>query len=106
MNFRWSFGGLALGTILGSCIAMGQTPPASLFQLDGNAATSSLTCTYGPCDYFNLVNGTGGTVGGPGNGSSAGNSLVRTFIDGTKSTSSFTGGGSKDSNLLSQWTYS
>jgi len=79
-------------------------------QIDGNAAQSAsypFTCVYGtPCDYWNLLNGTGKTNGTPGLGSSAGHSLVRTFIDGTASTDSFTGGGSKDFYDLTSWKWS
>ncbi len=79
--------------------------PATVFQLDGKATNSSLSCIYGPCDYWNLLNGTGGS--GPiGAGSSAGHSGVRVFVNGSSSTDSFQGGGSKDFNPLSQWSYS
>jgi hypothetical protein len=89
-----------------------QTAPTTLFQLDGNAASSGLTCNYaggaGACDYWNLLNGSGNNsaTGGVGTGSSAGHSLVRTFINGSASTNSFQGGGSKDPLPLSQWKYS
>ncbi len=43
---------------------------------------------------------------GTGAGSSAGHSSVRTFVDGTASTNSYTGGGSKDANDTSQWRWS
>ncbi|HEX7914219.1 hypothetical protein [Rudaea sp.] len=78
-------------------------------QIDGNAAQSPgyPPCIYGtPCDYWNLLNGTGGTNGTPGNGSSAGHSIVRTFINGLASTDSFTSGGSKDFYDLTSWKWS
>ena len=96
-----------IGVMLCASVATAQTAPASIFQLDGNAAqTAGATCTYGgvsgPCDYFDLLNGNG--VGNPPG--SAGHSLVRAFINGTgSSTPNFTGGGSKDPNPLSQWSY-
>lgn len=80
--------------------------PASIFQLDGSPANDTQTCVYpGGCDYWDLLNGTGG-AGPIGTNSSAGSSSVRIFINGTTSTDSFTGGGSKDANPLSQWAYS
>lgn len=96
--------------MLCAAAAMAQAP-ASIFQLDGNAAQSAgyPACTYGTCDYWNLLNGPGGagvvtaTQTPP---SASGNWSARTFINGTASTDSFTGGGSKDSNLLSQWRWS
>jgi hypothetical protein len=83
--------------------------PASIFQLDGKAPDSSLTCTYGPCDYWNLLNGAGGngivtqTQTPP---TASGNWSARTFINGTASTDSFTTGGSKDAALISSWRWS
>src|SRR5438874_7377943 len=78
--------------------ALAQVSPTTLFQIDGKATNSNLTCSYGaPCDYWNLLNGNG--IGA--NPGSAGHSLVRTYIDGTASTDSFTGGGSKDPNDIS-----
>jgi hypothetical protein len=72
-------------------------------QINGNAASDSLNCSYGtPCDYWNLLNGTRTN----GDNGSAGHSKVRTFIDGTATTDSFTGGGSKDPNDISSWKYS
>jgi hypothetical protein len=76
--------------------------PTTLFQIDGKAPNSSLSCSYGPCDYWNLLNGNG--IGA--NPGSQGHSLVRTFLNGTATTDSFTGGGSKDPSDLSQWAYS
>src|SRR5882757_4039867 len=75
---------VAFGAILLGGVAIAQAPPASLFQLNGNATNTNSSCSYGPCDYFNLINGTGGTNGAPGNNSQSGHSLIRTFIDGTK----------------------
>jgi hypothetical protein len=99
--------------LLWATATMAQVAPTTLFQLDGNAANSSLTCTYasgsGPCDYWNLVNGTGApsiitqTQTPP---TASGNWSARTFINGTSTTNSFTGGGSKDPNPISQWKYS
>jgi hypothetical protein len=94
--------------------AVAQVAPTSVFQLNGNAASQPLNnCTYGGqsgqlCDYWNLLNGVGdnSTTGGPVPGSQPGGSLVRTYISGTASTLSYTGGGSKDPNPLSQWAYS
>lgn len=97
---------LALACVMLSRNAVAQVAPTTQFQLNGHAASDNLTCTYGtPCDYWNLVNGTG-LPGGENNTGSAGHSSARTFINGTASTFSFTGGGSKDSNLLSSWSYS
>ena len=95
------------GAVCCAAVAMAQTAPTSVFQLNGNAANSSSGCSYGPCDYWNLLNGTGNNLsgGGIGAGSSAGQSAVRTFINGTSSTFGFQGGGSKDPNLISQWSY-
>lgn len=85
--------------------AMAQAP-ASIFQLNGNPALDNTygTCNYGSgpvtCDYWNLIN-QGGT-----SGSGRGHSAINTFVSGTASTESFTGGGSKDPNDLSQWAWS
>ena len=96
---------LLLAVMLCSSIASAQAP-ASIFQLDGKATNSNLTCVYGqPCDYWNLLNGTGGP-GPVGAGSSAGHSSVRTFVNGLSSTDAFQGGGSKDFYPLSKWAYS
>lgn len=95
---------LQVTAMLGCAAAgMAQVAPTTVFQLSGNAASDNLTCSYGqPCDYWNLLNGNGvGTSPGV-----PGHSLVRTFISGTASTDSFTGGGSKDPNPISQWAYS
>ncbi len=84
-------------------VAMAQTPPTTVFQLDGTAASNGSTCVYGtPCDYWNLLNGTG--IGN--NPGSAGHSSARTFVNGATSTDSFQGGGSKDPNPISSWSYS
>src|ERR1700739_2402637 len=73
-------------------IATSQVAPTTIFQLNGDASGDNLTCTYGTssgtCDYWNLLNGTG--VGNPPG--APGHSLVRTFVNGTSSTQSFTGG--------------
>jgi hypothetical protein len=107
-KFRCSFTRLlaaaAVALLLG--IAASAQAPATIFQLDGKATNSNLTCTYGtPCDSWNLLNGTGG-AGPVGTNSSAGHSAVRTFVNGTTTTDAFQGGGSKDFNPLSQWSYS
>lgn len=96
--------------------ASAQTAPTSLFQIDGHAeqSTGYSQCSYAgvtgtvACDFWNELNGSGTATGtgGIGTGSSAGHSKVRTFINGLGATPSFTGGGSKDSNALSQWAYS
>jgi hypothetical protein len=95
------------GAMLFAAAAMAQVAPTTVFQLDGNAASTPASCSYGPCDYWDLLNGTGNNISGGGIGasSSAGSSSVRTFINGTSSTDSFQGGGSKDANPISQWTY-
>jgi hypothetical protein len=100
---------LVLGTFLFVASMARAQAPSTIFQLDGNAAPDTAgngSCIYsGPCDTWNLLNGTGG-AGPIGTGSQAGHSSVRTFINGTSTTDSFTGGGSKDANLLSSWAYS
>ena len=98
---------LVLGAFLFLASMAKAQAPTSIFQLDGNAAPDgSVSCIYsGPCDTWNLLNGTGG-AGPIGTGSSAGHSGVRVFINGTSSTDSFTGGGSKDFYPLSKWAYS
>ena len=99
------------GILLFAVAAESQVAPTTIFQLDGNAAQSAgyPACTYGsPCDYWNLLNGSGNSLpsGGIGTGSSAGHSSIRTFVNGNVSDQAFTGGGSKDPNLISQWAYS
>jgi len=100
---------LLLAVVLCSSVASAQVPPTSIFQLDGNPANDNLICTYGqPCDYWNLLNGAGGagvvtaTQTPP---TAAGHWNVRTFINGSSNTFNFTGGGSKDPNLISSWAY-
>jgi hypothetical protein len=103
---------LVCSVLLCSAAAMAQDP-TTIFQLDGKPTDDFLNCVYSSgsppsagteCDYWNLLNGTGGS--GPiGTGSSAGHSSVRTFINGTTNTFNFTGGGSKDPNDLTQWAY-
>ncbi|HEV2215873.1 MAG TPA: hypothetical protein VGR64_11325, partial [Terracidiphilus sp.] len=107
---------LPLGTLaIATAVASAQyTAPTTLMQIDGNAAQSAGygSCTNmvagspvsGSCDYWNLLNGTG--TGGKNQYGVAGHSLVRSFIDGTASTDSFTTGGSKDFNDLTQWRWS
>jgi hypothetical protein len=98
---------LVLGAFLFLASMAKAQAPTSIFQLDGNAAPDgSVSCIYtGPCDTWNLLNGTGG-AGPIGTGSAAGHSGVRVFLNGTSSTDSFTGGGSKDFYPLSKWAYS
>ncbi|MDE3201085.1 MAG: hypothetical protein KGN79_09200 [Acidobacteriota bacterium] len=87
-----------------TAVLSAQTPPATLMQIDGNAAQSGgyPSCSYGTCDYWNLLNGNG--IGTPPG--AEGNSIIRSFINGTTSTDSFTQGGSKDFNPLSDWRWS
>ncbi len=89
---------LLLAVVLCSSVASAQAP-STIFQLNGDPANDTLTCTYGPCDYFNQINLTGTS------GTGRGHSALNTFINGTSSTPNFTGGGSKDANLISQWNY-
>ncbi len=105
---------LVCSVLLCAAVAMAQVAPTSLFQLDGNAASTPLNnCTYGSltsqlCDYWNLLNGTGSPVDpqtGFGAGSSAGNSLTRVYIDGTVVTNVFSQG-SKDTNDTTTWVWS
>ena len=86
--------------LLCAAVAMAQNP-TTVFQLDGNAAQSAgyPICTYGTCDYWDLINLTGSS------GTGRGHSALNTFILGTSNTFNFTGGGSKDPNDLSQWAY-
>ena len=98
--------------MLCAAICVGQAP-ASFFQLDGNAARSAgYSCTtpnpmMGHCDYWNMLNPNGNTATAtqvPPTGS--GMWSVRTFVNGRDSTNAFTGGGSKDYNVISRWAYS
>lgn len=84
-----------------SALATAQVAPTSEFQLDGTAAPNGTypACLYGPCDYWNLLNGNGG----PNPTGSAGSSAGRTFINGEASTLVFIGGGSKDPADLTSW---
>lgn len=91
-------------------MAMAQVAPTSVFQLDGNPAKDNLACSYGtPCDYFNLLNSTGSAMTtvtvNQTPPTAAGNWSVRSYVPGVFNTFNFTGGGSKDPNLLSQWKY-
>jgi hypothetical protein len=102
---RWL---LVCSILVCAAVAMAQAP-ATIFQLNGDAANAGLTCAYGPCDYWNLLNGSGGTgviTQTQTPPTAAGNWSARTFINGTASTDSFTGGGSKDPNPISQWRWS
>ncbi|HEX9202087.1 MAG TPA: hypothetical protein VF865_21195, partial [Acidobacteriaceae bacterium] len=94
---------LLAGIVAGLTVAAAaQTSPSTLMQINGNAAADATypTCFYGStatagtCDPWNLLNGTGKPLNadGTGAGSSAGHSSVRTFVDGTASTNSYTGG--------------
>jgi hypothetical protein len=112
---------LLIGVLVFAAAAMAQVAPATVFQLDGNAAQSPSaaippattgfpaygTCTYGgvsgqPCDTWDLLNGTGVSPFGIGTGSDAGNSVQRVYIDGTAVANVFTGG-SKDTNDIPTW---
>jgi len=103
----------ACSVILCAAAVMAQVAPTTLFQLDGNAASTPLnTCVYGAsagqlCDYWNLLNGTGSPVdaNGFGAGSAAGHSLTRTYIDGSLVTNVFSQG-SKDTNDTTTWVWS
>lgn len=96
--------------LLCAAASLAQVAPTTIFQLDGNAAQSNgySGCLYtAPCDYWNLLNGSGNNspTGGIGTGSAAGHSLVRTYISGLAAVEAFTGGGSKDPKPISSWTY-
>jgi hypothetical protein len=83
-----------------AAVAMAQTAPTTQFQLDGTAALNGSypACEYGtPCDYWNLINGSG-----QGDGAN-GHSTARVFINGESSTLAFTQGGSKDFNDITSW---
>src|SRR5262245_12287986 len=86
-------------------VAMAQIAPATEFQLDGNPANTSKSCNYGPCDYWNLVNGNGtqGTFTQTPPGLDQSHWTARTFINGEASTLAFTTGGSKDPNDITSW---
>src|SRR5215472_4422305 len=79
---------------------MAQTAPTSEFQLDGTAAQNKSypNCVYGPCDDWDLINGSGAGDGADGHSTGA-----RAFINGESSTFVFIGGGSKDPNDLTSW---
>src|SRR5258708_17362630 len=82
---------LLLAVVLCSSIASAQVAPTSQFQLDGTAAknTGYPACTYtGGCDYWDLLNGSGGASPT----GAAGSSIARTFINGESSTTAFIGG--------------
>lgn len=100
-----------------------QEPSQAFFDLHGTAGPlPSGTYPAGPytwpadsnclngsnCDYWNMLNGTGNnsSTGAVGANSAGGQSSVRVFVNGTATTESFTGGGSKDPLDLSQWAYS
>jgi hypothetical protein len=109
-----------LALLFCATMSMAQVSPNTLFQLDGNAAQSPsagfpsypFTCVYskGPagntCDYWNLLNGGGGSSIVEATGGANDHWDARTFINGTASTNSFIGGGSKDFNDIPQWSYS
>jgi hypothetical protein len=94
---------LVSSVVLCAAAALAQAP-ASIFQLDGNAATDGAVCNYGTCDSWDLLNGTGGSGVITHNG--VGHSAVNVYINGGSSSDAFAGGGSKDSNPISQWSYS
>jgi hypothetical protein len=97
MTFRNKLFVLLPGVVLCAAVAMAEAP-GTLFQINGNAASNNLTCSYGPCDYWNLLNGTGNTspIGGVGNGSSPGHSSVRTFLNGPSIADTRFGQGTED----------
>lgn len=85
------------------------TPPSHLFQLDGNTTvdTGAAGYAFNPCSYYGGVTTTcddWNLLNGPPQAN--GNSVIHTFIDGTASTNSFTQGGSKDFNPISDWRWS
>lgn len=99
----------SLFTIATSAAVAQTTTVDKVMQVDGNAAADSpsdTNCIYSsiaplvPCDYWNLLNGNGTTT------ISKGHSLVSTFINGAANPAAFTGGGSKDPNPISDWSYS
>lgn len=101
MNFRISLRFLIFSMLFCAAVAWAQVAPTTQFELDGTAGPisgpgSDQNCTYGVCDFWNLINGNG-------TGGAAGNSVARTFISGEASTLSFTGGGSKDPSDLTSW---
>jgi len=104
MNPRTRSAFLLLCTITFCAVVAMAQAPSTIFQLDGNPAPDGTLCNYGSgavqCDTWNGVNLTGTS------GSGREHSAVNTFILGSDSTNSFTGGGSKDANPLSQWSYS
>ena len=98
MNSRTRSRFLIASLILCTAFAMAQAP-STIFQLNGDSANDNLTCNYGPCDYWNLINLAGSS------GSGRGHSLVNSFIPGSTSTLAFTGGHSKDALPISGWAY-
>ncbi len=105
-----------------AAMALAQTAPTTLFQLDGNGAQnpnwplctyvdkSSLTTPKGTitvtCDYWNLLNGAGGTSFEKV-GAASDHFNVFSFIDGSLIPLSFTGqGGEKDTQDPLTWTWS
>jgi hypothetical protein len=100
---------LSIGAVCGAAMAIAQVAPTTVFQLDGNSGTTSQNCAYGPCDYFNLLNGTGSATAtvtaNQTPPTSAGNWSLRTYVPGVFNTLNFTGGGSKDPSPISQWAY-
>ena len=91
---------LLVAVLLWTVSAMAQAP-ATIFQLNGDPANDNLTCVYGtPCDYWDLINQSGSS------GTGRGHSAINSFVLGTATTESFTGGGSKDPNDLNQWAWS
>lgn len=116
----WNCFSLLLVALLCSGVASAQVAPTSVFQLDGNAANSSLSCTYNNgfanCDYWNLLNGAGAPTSpfivtatqvppNPAVSGAPGNWSARTFINGLASTSNFTTGGSKDPMDTTNWRF-
>lgn len=111
---------LLVFTFLLPFVASAQIAPTSVFQLNGNAASTPLLCSYdnGPahCDYWNLLNGAGAPTSpfivttnqippNPAVSGAPGNWSGRTFINGLSSTNVFQTGGSKDPNDTTSWRF-
>ncbi len=96
---------LALALLLCGGLAKAQVAPTSEFQLDGTAAMNGSypKCLYSgvsaTCDFWDLLNGSGG----PNPTGVAGSSAGRTFVSNGASTLAFIGGGSKDPKDLTSW---
>jgi|SRR5579863_32068 len=112
------------GVILCAAVALGQTAPTTLMELDGSAGpvytfppappTNTFAgCTYmvsgspmggQACDYWNSINGTGVSGSLPYTATKAYNHyLINSFATNGASSENFTGGGSKDPNDVTSW---